>query len=151
MLREISHRRALDVDRVQCLGIFGLECAGQTRDTLADFRVELGIGLEGVRQLAAKRLDRPIGGTAPAKLIDRGVPQRSVEPRYDTLVLRCLIGPIHDLGERILQNVLRQLAIADAAFEISEESAVVLEQRLDGCLVQSGFDLSRSSYLSSIL
>jgi len=79
------------------------------------------VGLE----FARKRLDRAIGRAAPPKLVDCRT-QQSVEPRHNAFVRRRLVGPIHHLGECVLENVLSQLLVADAPLDVSEESAVVL-------------------------
>ena len=83
--------------------------------------------------------ERPLRRAAPAHLVDDGVAQRAIEPRHDALIVRQLIRARHHPGERILQDVFRQPAIADAPFEITEKRAPVLEQpferrRCAGCV-----------------
>jgi hypothetical protein len=56
LVRERLDRRALDVDRLQRVGVFQLQRSGQTADTRADLRFELRVGRAACLELARERL-----------------------------------------------------------------------------------------------
>ncbi len=54
----------------------------------ADLRFKLAAWRFFCLELMRKHLERPIGGAAAAKLIDRGVSERAIEPRHHRVVRR---------------------------------------------------------------
>ena len=52
------------------------------------------------------------------ELINRGISQGAVEPRNDGLVVGRLLGPRDNVCKGVLQDVLRECAISDAALQV---------------------------------
>jgi len=90
--REGFHRRALHIDGLQCFRVLRLQRARQASnagaDFSGDFRFRRGVRLEFGR----KRPERAAGGLSPSKSVNRGVFQRSIEPRNETIIGRGLTG-----------------------------------------------------------
>ena len=82
-------------------------------------------------KLTCEGLVRTISSSTTPKLIDRGVPQRAVEPRDDGFVRGRLLRSRDHLRKRFLQDVLGQRAVSDSALQILQEGSVILEQRRD--------------------
>ena len=125
-------RRAGDLDRLERVRVLGLQARSQASDACADLTGHLGsrgflrfkLSCEGVRS--------PIGGTSPAELIDRRIPQRSIEPWNDRFVSWRLLWSCHELGERVLQDVLGDGPIAHPALQVPQKRAMVLQEQSDG-------------------
>jgi hypothetical protein len=86
-------------------------------------------------ELTREGLVRAIGRATTPELINRGVPQGAIEPRNDGFVGRHLLRSGHHLRERLLQDVLGQRAVSDSAFQVLQESPLILQQRGDRTLV----------------
>ena len=144
LLGEYVDRRAIDVDGLQGFCVLGLQGAGEAPHAGADFRLHVGLRRRMRLQLARKSLDRPIRYAAPAKLVDGGIAERSIEPRHNAFVGRGLLGAVDDLGECVLQDIFGERSIADAPFQILQECPVVLEKDGQRCwsVVVQGFGVS---------
>ena len=127
---EDGDRRVVHVNGLQRLGVLGLERRRQTRHTGANLCVQVSRWRCRGIELPCERGERAIRRTTPAKLIGRRIAQGSIEPWHDAFVGGCQLRVIHDLGKRILQDVLRHLPVADAPFEEAQKRAMVLEERL---------------------
>jgi hypothetical protein len=128
VLRERLDWRAPNLNRLERLRIFRLQRRRQSADTGADLVFQFRGGRLVRLEFTCEGLDRPVGGTTPAELIDGGVAKRSIKPRHYRFVAGRLLGPRHHFGKGILEDVFGQRAIADAAFEISQKRALVLDQ-----------------------
>src|SRR5262249_13140518 len=76
-------------------------------------------------ELLLERGQRTFRHAPPSIVVDEPVPQHPVEPRGDAL-LRLQWHPVHAAGERLLEEVLRSLAMAHPSLEEGEERIPVL-------------------------
>src|SRR5688572_4299249 len=129
LLGEGLNWRSLDIYNLQRLGVLRLQRAGEPAHAGANlrFNVRFRCGLR--LELTGERVDGPTGGSASTKLVDRRVAQRAIEPRHQAFVRRHLVRTHEDLRKRVLQNVFGELAITNAAFQVLQESAMVLKQK----------------------
>lgn len=84
--RERLDRHALQIDRLECVGVLGLQCPCEPADTGADLGVDLGFGSLARFQLPCKCLERAASNAAPAESIDRRIAKRAVEPRREAFI-----------------------------------------------------------------
>ena len=131
LLREGLHWGPLHINRLKCVGVFRFQRTRESCNAATYLRFDFW-GRRGVRlELTREGLDRAACRLAPSKAINGCIPEGSVEPRNESFTGRRLIRPIHHLDEGILQDVLSQLAVADATLEISKEGTVVLDQGVE--------------------
>lgn len=134
MLRcERFHGQAVDVDRAEGRSILGLERLRESADAGANLQLKL-VNRPILRlKFACEGFDRSIGSTPPPDLVDGGVPERSIEPGNDAFAFRHTHWARERAHKRVLQDVLGNHAVADAALEETQERPVILEQGRDWC------------------
>ena len=76
-------------------------------------------------------LVRAVRSATPTKLIDGRVPESAVKPRNHAVVSGRPLGPRDDLRESVLQDVLGQSAISDAALQVAHKGQVIGQQRFN--------------------
>ena len=131
LLRKRLDGRARDFNRFECLGVFRLQRGGKSRHARANLRLHIGRGCFVRFKLTCEGLVRTIGSPTTPKLVDRGVPQRPIEPWDDGLVRGRLVRSRDHLRKPFLKDVLGQRAVSDSALQILQKRTVILEQRCD--------------------
>ena len=147
-------RSAGDLDCFQGISVFGLQRRRQARHARADLSGHLGRRQLARPEFPRERVRSPVGGTTPPELIDGRILQRSIEPGDNRLISRRLLGSGAELGERLLQNVLGDGAIADLSLQIPQKRTVILEEQGDrrrGLMIRSSFVRHRNQYRHRVI
>ena len=130
-LRERFDRRVVEVHGPQGLGIFGLEGLGQPPDARADFAPHVRGRHALAGEVTGECRQPPSLGAVTAVPVDRRIAEHAVEPRDQSLI-RHRREPTEVAGKGVLQEILGELAIADAPLEVAEKRLVVLNENLRG-------------------
>lgn len=130
LLGESLYWCSAHIDFSQRFAVFRFQSGRKSRDALTDFPFHFGRWCELGFELPRKCFERAISCSATTVLVDGRVSQDSIEPRHESLVAGPVLRPGDDFRKRVLQDVLRDAAIADSALQVSEERAVVVEQHI---------------------
>jgi hypothetical protein len=104
LLRELVQVALLQIHNPQRIAIFGLERIEQAGNALADFLVQLGLGLLAGGEIPFPGFCGSREGGALAVMIDDGVAQDAIEPSHNLFVLNA--GAVfQSAGKGRLQNV----------------------------------------------
>ena len=78
-------------------------------------------------QLSGEQFESLRRRSAASVTIDNSITEETVEPRHYRFPVRRNLGPCQYLGERVLQNILRGVPVADATFKEPQKGAVILQ------------------------
>jgi len=77
-----------------------------------------------------KRFERTLRSSAPPSMINDGIPQDAVKPRYGRFVLPQSVEAFEPSGKSILQDVFRKGSIANPTFEETQELSMIFNENL---------------------
>jgi len=125
-------RGAIDFDSSQAVRKFGLEPAGQPDDAGARGVRELVSAFGGDRSLSSPLVEATARHGLAALVVDHGVPKDPIEPPDHRVP--DLVTPVEAAHEGLLDDLLRDGAVAHTALDVAEELPVVLHQLTDDVL-----------------
>lgn len=125
---EVLHRDSVDLDPSQGIGVLRLERLRESGDTTAHLVAEGLARLLRLLDLGSEPGERVVGNLETTVVIDSRVAERSVEPRHDRLAVSQGRELVETTGERLLKDVLRQIAAPHAMLEETQELAMILDE-----------------------
>lgn len=123
-------RLILDVHASEEFGILRLELARELQDAGTDGRARLGITIREVAEFLGDDLESAAFGVATSSVIDQRVAQRAIEPGASGLRLAQFTEMVDAADEGVLEDILRQLPVAEASLEERQELAMTGDEGL---------------------
>lgn len=128
-LGKLLHGQPIQLNAPQRLPVLGFEGGDELRDTLANYRPQLRIGLRR-SCLAGRPLERSRCRSLATVVIDDRVAQQSVKPGDRGFSVAQRLNVLQTPGEGFLENILGEGAVPQAPFEERNKCPMIGHQRL---------------------
>lgn len=140
-LGKLLHGEPVYLATTKRLSILRLEGVEELRNTLADDRLQLCVGLRRALHLACQPLQRSRRRSSASVMVYHGITQRTVKPGEHRLPFAQGLDTLKPPRERLLKNIFGNCPVAHPTLQEREKRAVVGDQRQHDSLGERLSDL----------